>query len=675
MRREKLITALWAMILGFLLSFSAVAGLASAFDMQVSLKTLACACFAASFFGAVCYSLPLGLLPPASFALVLGFYYRTGALERSVESLLYRLSRQYSQGYGWPINRWSGRISDQMEQTLPLILCIIGIWIAFSVCRGICRKKSVIFGVIPSLLCLSACLVVNDTAPDTVFLFTQIVCLIVLLLTCGVRRRDASQGNRLTLVTLPVTALALLVLFACVPRQDYSSENAKKFSRWFTESEVVQTLLGHTADTQAEDGKVDLTQVGYQMEGKTRVMDVKADFTATLYLRSRALDYYDGASWTKGTIYDFSDLSWPSDLETAGMVEISTNFAHSMLYVPYYAASSNMRESTYGVTNGNKLTEYSFATLKVPDISHMQQYQQDSSGLWRFMSQYISLPEEVQKWAAPVANKLMSENYNVPKTAQNIADYVRNSAKYDTNTPRMPHRDGDFAQWFLEESDTGYCVHFATATTVLLQAAGIPARYVTGYMVQVVKGQAVEVTGQQAHAWCEYWLPGYGWTVLESTPPDLRAEQLEETLPVVTEPSELPEPITPIDPQNPVTQPQIVTVTKNIWPFAVLIVALVALVWGQYSLRKLLGVKHRQKGSTNAQTLAHWQYAEILAKHLNEAPPEQLQTLAEKAKFSQYAITAEELAVFAEYEAGAFVALKKKNIFMQIYYRLILALY
>ena len=62
-----------------------------------------------------------------------------------------------------------------------------------------------------------------------------------------------------------------------------------------------------------------------------------------------------------------------------------------------------------------------------------------------------------------------------------------------------------------------------------MQAAGIPARYVTGYYVNVTQGEQITVYSNQAHAWAEYWLPGYGWTVLEATPPDFAAEPEETT--------------------------------------------------------------------------------------------------------------------------------------------------
>jgi len=673
MKRERLYTALWALFFGFCLSFSAVGALISAFSMQVSVAQLAWVCLGASVAGALCYSLPLGFLPLGGFALTLGYYWRSGQLELSVESVLYRLSRQYHRGYQWPIIRWNGRIAEELESTLPLLLFLLAVAIALLVCHSICRKKSLFSGLFLNLLCLLPCFVVNDTVPGNLYLFLQLTCFIVLLLTWGVRRRSGADANRLTAIALPVTALALLVLFACAPRQDYSPENAKKLGDWVMNTKLVQTLLGKTSqDDPATDGSlVDLTQVGYQVPGKTRLLTVKADFSDTLYLRGRALDYYDGVSWTQST-KPVNELPWPSDLESAGMVEITTKFAHNMLYVPYYAASASMRETAYGVTNGMKLTEYSFSVRKAPTHASLSQFQANSQGLEGYLSQYIDLPDSVKKWAQPLAAKLTEGTGSVYRKAELVASYVRASASYDTNTPRMDAREKDFARWFLQDSETGYCVHFATATTVLLQAVGVPARYVTGYTVQAVAGEEVEVTGEQAHAWCEYWLPGFGWTVLEATPPDLRPE---ETTQPATQPTQIPEQTLPEVTENQNTQPQKVTVTKNISPLVALPVLLALAVWGQYSLRRSCWKRRLQKGNTNAQALAHWQYALRLAQCLEEQPPEALQTLAEKAKFSQYAITQPELAGMVAWEARAVARLKKRNAFVRVYYRLILALY
>ena len=676
MKRERFVAALWALFFGFCISFSAVGGLVSAFSMQVSVSQLALVCLGASAAGAICYSLPLGLLPLGGFALTLGYYWRSGELELSAESLLYRLSRQYNKGYQWPIIRWNGRLAEEMESTLPLLLCLLAAALAFLICRSICRKKSLLPGIFADLLCVAPCFVLNDTVPGNLYLFLQLLCFVTLLLTFGVRRRSGADANRLTAITLPVTALALLVLFACAPRQDYSPENAKKLGEWFLNNSLVQTLLGkNSQDNQSADANtVDLTQVGYRVPGTTRLLTVKADFSNTLYLRGKAHDTYDGVSWTQSGSSQ-SDLNWPAELETAGVVEISTKYAHNMLYVPYYAASASMRESAYGVSNGMKLTEYSFGVRKAPTHAMLSQYEADSQSLESYLARYIHLPDTVKAWAEPLAEKITDRTTSVYRKAELLAGYVRSSASYDTNTPRMGAREKDFAQWFLTQSDTGYCVHFATAVTVLLQAAGVPARYVTGYTVQAVAGQEIEVTGEQAHAWCEYWLPGFGWTVLEATPPDLRPAPTEQTTQPATRPTEIPEQTMPQTIPDPVTPPQKVTVTPKIRPSLIGIFGFAAAVWLQYALRKGLRKKRLRRGGENARALAHWQYALALAKRLKAPLPEQLQALAEKAKFSQYTLTREELAVFVKYEGEAIAALKKKNIFVRLYHCLALALY
>ena len=54
--------------------------------------------------------------------------------------------------------------------------------------------------------------------------------------------------------------------------------------------------------------------------------------------------------------------------------------------------------------------------------------------------------------------------------------------------------------------------------TVLCRMAGVPARYVEGYMaVPNERGEAI-VTGLDAHAWTEVYFKGFGWLTFDATP-------------------------------------------------------------------------------------------------------------------------------------------------------------
>jgi hypothetical protein len=79
---------------------------------------------------------------------------------------------------------------------------------------------------------------------------------------------------------------------------------------------------------------------------------------------------------------------------------------------------------------------------------------------------------------------------------------------------------------FLTKTRAGHCEYFATATTLMLREAGIPARYATGFAVMerdVKRGEFV-IRGTHGHAWCRVWDQNSGlWLDFDTTPPDWSA--------------------------------------------------------------------------------------------------------------------------------------------------------
>src|SRR5690606_28362985 len=65
----------------------------------------------------------------------------------------------------------------------------------------------------------------------------------------------------------------------------------------------------------------------------------------------------------------------------------------------------------------------------------------------------------------------------------------------------------------------GFCEHFSSAYVVLMRAAGIPARVVTGYAggYRNPIGDYWIVRNSDAHAWAEVWLPARGWVRVDPT--------------------------------------------------------------------------------------------------------------------------------------------------------------
>ena len=72
---------------------------------------------------------------------------------------------------------------------------------------------------------------------------------------------------------------------------------------------------------------------------------------------------------------------------------------------------------------------------------------------------------------------------------------------------------------FLFETKRGFCEHYAGSFALLMRAAGIPARVVTGYQGGEVNPLNRELLVRQAdaHAWVEIWLEGRGWVRIDPT--------------------------------------------------------------------------------------------------------------------------------------------------------------
>jgi transglutaminase-like putative cysteine protease len=103
-----------------------------------------------------------------------------------------------------------------------------------------------------------------------------------------------------------------------------------------------------------------------------------------------------------------------------------------------------------------------------------------------------------------------------------IHKWLRDNCEYEINIDEKL-ADKDFVLYFLNESRQGFCQHFATASTLLCRAAGIPARYVTGFIIpesdyEDAPDGVVSVSDSRAHAWTEIYIDGYGWMPVDFTP-------------------------------------------------------------------------------------------------------------------------------------------------------------
>jgi len=99
-----------------------------------------------------------------------------------------------------------------------------------------------------------------------------------------------------------------------------------------------------------------------------------------------------------------------------------------------------------------------------------------------------------------------------------LKHYIETHAVYNTQTEAYPP-DVDVVEHFLFVARQGYCVEFATALAVMCQYAGLPARVVSGYLLQERDPQTGEyiVRDKHHHLWTEVYFDNLGWVPFDAT--------------------------------------------------------------------------------------------------------------------------------------------------------------
>ncbi len=724
MTKDKLFCAAVAVVLAAVISIAGIGCLVTAFDLEPNDWThMVWMTVLIAVISGACLFFRFGEVALTLLVMLLGYLaVQRGDLLLSLEKLLGHITTYYDNAYGCGVMRWSWENLNRVDPDTALI--VMAALPAMAVCWTLLRRQWFGFAVIPAFFPLALCCIVTDTVPDDLWLWLLLTALLLLVMTQRLRRITHRDANRLTALLLVPVMLLTGVLFRFTTEEMYLEQAQSLQLKLF---QAIYDLTGKEFGTGGNGPAIpggetlvsnvlDLSQLNGEEIDDSQVMSVKTtDVDGVLYLRGQAFDRYTGKTWDASI--SAGENGWPAgDFVRMGQVTVKTQRVLPLRYFPYYLNIPNWDgDMENGYYPNYDMTEYTF-TVNAPGA-----HPNPGRLTTQEREQYLELPRDTENGAKRLLNRAKIDlGLSDERLAQAIADYVRGSAVYDLATGKMPADEDDFALWFLQDGESGYCVHFATATAVLLRAAGIPARYVTGYMTKVVAGAECAVLQSQAHAWVEYYHPEQGWTMLESTPVDPQepvilvpptdpTEPTETTRPtkptvptetVPTDPTETTkptfstghtDPVQTTVPTDPITgetlaptqgataptvaaDPEEPEIRLNLkWIKGILMVlAAWLLIAGQYKLRLWLRKRQMKKGSPNRQALCRWRHVRRISK-VSGWPAESVLPLAEKAAFSQHELTGEELAQFDRWFKDANLALLEKPWVIQFILRLIFA--
>lgn len=206
------------------------------------------------------------------------------------------------------------------------------------------------------------------------------------------------------------------------------------------------------------------------------------------------------------------------DLELGEPVEVWPESDHeALLFLPPEAACVTLTSEAITISREGNVT--------APELPSGYPYRvyPAASGLQEELStarrnEYL-VTRNAPDVARELAGVLINPDASFDENIEAVCDYLDQNHNYSDDFEAPPGLDP--IEWFLAGKQSGHCEYFATAAALVLRAGGIPARYVTGFVVAEKNdyGDYWIVRNRFAHAWVEAWDDDKErWVLVEATP-------------------------------------------------------------------------------------------------------------------------------------------------------------
>ncbi len=394
-----------------------------------------------------------------------------------------------------------------------------------------------------------------------------------LLLSSLVQQRDPARGGWVALASGGCAAVLLAALTLLLPPGSYQpphwaaqtgtalTEGLRRLTTGLDLSGWSLFTGGHGLTAAGSSSHVDLDADVLTYDGHT-VLRIETDYVGKLYLRGYSTAVYENNTWSplpeevytgwldengslvgEGGALDLNPLNLPAmaagDSTYYAITVENLSAPGGCVYFPYQLLSrpDELRGALFqdDAALSRELLVRTHTFYFRPSALDLSQWaglageadRAETNYAGQFVpSYYLQLPDGMAEGLqshcqAALNNHITSGPFSSQAeyelaAAQAVSDYLDALAEYDL-TVSPPPDGSDYVLYFLNESHRGYCMHFASAGTLMLRAMGIPARYVSGFTANS-KGGSTEVPDSAAHAWVEIYLTGYGWYPVEMTP-------------------------------------------------------------------------------------------------------------------------------------------------------------
>ncbi len=234
-----------------------------------------------------------------------------------------------------------------------------------------------------------------------------------------------------------------------------------------------------------------------------------------LYWRGPVLTRFDGRTWTRGA---------PSIAGSPGYQPLSKAVEYSVILEPHgqrWLFALDLPSKAPARATLNREYELLWQT----PIDRLLMYRVRSHPEYR-QSMQLAPPERASNLHFPPGSNPLTRNLGEQWRKANLTAWERVERALSlyrqqpfVYTLSPPIAQIDASDRFLFETKRGFCEHFASSFVLLMRAAGVPARVITGYQGGEMNtlGKYLIVRQSDAHAWAEVWIQDTGWVRVDPT--------------------------------------------------------------------------------------------------------------------------------------------------------------
>ncbi|MBD2694193.1 transglutaminase-like domain-containing protein [Anabaena catenula] len=157
---------------------------------------------------------------------------------------------------------------------------------------------------------------------------------------------------------------------------------------------------------------------------------------------------------------------------------------------------------------------------KVNDIAYKIKFNQQLSLDSSPTADDLQIPKAEKSAINEIVNKLDIRGKSPQQILQIVDAFLLENYSYSLQFTGKDNASTPLST-FLLKTRAGHCEYFASATTLLMRALGIPARYAVGYSVHEFSNLEKQyiVRSRHGHAWTMVYIDG-NWQAFDTTPSD-----------------------------------------------------------------------------------------------------------------------------------------------------------